>query len=192
MSGAGAVFVDRDGVLLRDEGILERAAALDVLPDAALAIRAAKSAGLRVIVVTNQAVVARGIATEEEVRELHARLGNELAAAGATVDAFFFCPHHPKATVPAYRVLCDCRKPRPGMLLSAASAWSIDLTKSFMVGDRLSDVAAGQRAGCRTALVTSGRHEDPPIESPDSLENVVPDVVAESLLAALRGLGCIG
>jgi D-glycero-D-manno-heptose 1,7-bisphosphate phosphatase len=122
------------------------------------------------------------------VRAEHARLGAELAREGAVVDAFYFCPHHPNATLPAYRVACECRKPRPGMLLAAAAELDLDLAASVMIGDRLSDVAAGQRAGCRAILVESGMHLAPAIQSPDRFDDVHPDATAADLATAVRAL----
>jgi len=184
---ARALFLDRDGVVVRDDdGPGPRA--LVVLPGVAEAIRAARAAGFRVVVVTNQTAVARGSMTEAEVRAQHAQLGAELAREGAVVDAFYFCPHHPNATLPAYRVACDCRKPRPGMLLTAAAELDLDLAASVLIGDRASDVAAGQRAGCRTILVESGMHLAPPIESPDRFDDVRADATAADLAAAVRAL----
>lgn len=127
------------------------------------------------------------------MRAWHDALAAALRAAGAPApERFYFCPHHPRATLPEYRVTCPCRKPRPGMLLRAARELGLDLGASIMVGDRPSDVAAGRRAGCRTALITSGRHEDPPIESPDTPGAALlePDWVCADLAeAAERILG---
>lgn len=153
-----AVFLDRDGVLLDD--------ALDVMPGAPEALRALHDAGFALVVVTNQTVVSRGLATEEEVAEVHRRLREQLPE----LDAFYVCPHHPNADVERYRVECDCRKPRPGLLLRAADELDLDLAKSWMVGDRVSDVAAGAAAGCRTILLRTGAHDEPPIVSPDPID----------------------
>jgi D-glycero-D-manno-heptose 1,7-bisphosphate phosphatase len=185
VSGARALFLDRDGVVVREsESFGSRA--LEVLPGAARAIGVARAAGFRVVVVTNQPVVARGAMTEDDVRAEHARLGGELARAGGAVDAFYFCPHHPSATLAAYRAECACRKPRPGMLVAAARDLGIDLAASVMVGDRASDVAAGRRAGCRTILVLSGSHAAAPIESPDPIDDAPPDATCADLAAAVE------
>jgi len=182
-----ALFLDRDGVVVGDDG-RPGARARAILPGTAAAIREARAAGYRIIVVTNQTAVARGLLTEDEVRAEHARLGAELAREGALVDAFYYCPHHPNATLPQYRVACDCRKPRPGMLRAAAAEHGLDLAASVMIGDRPSDVAAGRRAGCRTVLVESGMHLAPPIESPDDFGDARPDATAVDLAAAVRAL----
>jgi D-glycero-D-manno-heptose 1,7-bisphosphate phosphatase len=180
-----ALFLDRDGVLIHDSGQAVGTRTLDPLPRAIEAIRLARAAGRLVFVISNQTAVARGMATEDDVRNLHADLGRRLAREGAAIEAFYFCPHHPSATLAAYRKACACRKPRPGMLLEAARQWDLDLAASVMVGDRLSDVAAGKRAGCRAGLVTTGQHDAPPIESPDAYLDVEPDFIAEDLLSAM-------
>lgn len=179
-----AVFLDRDGVIVRDVDLLVRADQIELLPGAAAALRRLREARLQVVIVTNQPVVARGLVTEQEVLALEAVIERHLRDAGVTVDAFYYCPHHPRATLPVYRVACECRKPRPGMLLRAARELGLDLAASAMIGDRLSDVAAGQRAGCRTILVETGMHAAPPIESLDgpaplaTPDHVVPDLAA--------------
>jgi D-glycero-D-manno-heptose 1,7-bisphosphate phosphatase len=102
------------------------------------------------------------------------------------IDGFYYCPHHPSATLPQYRTACQCRKPRPGLLLHAAREMGLDLAASYMVGDRPSDIAAGRRAGCATILVETGRHTDPPIESPDDMmADAKPDHVCPDLTAAV-------
>lgn len=138
------------------------------------------------IVVTNQPVVARGMASETEVEEINEYI--ELAlhrGEGGAIDRFYYCPHHPNADVSRYRVECECRKPRPGMLITAAEEMDLDLGASYMVGDRPSDIIAGHRAGCLTILVETGMQNAPPIESPDALdENAEPDFVCTDLMEA--------
>lgn len=185
MAAAGtarAVFLDRDGVILVENGFVVEPAGIRVAPDAPEALARLRENGFDLVVVTNQSAVARGLASEERVRAVHERLGEMLAAAGADVRAFYVCPHHPSADVAAYRVACDCRKPRPGLLLRAAAELGIDLAASVMVGDRLSDVAAGRRAGCRTVLVRTGAHLEPPIELLEPLE---PDLAADHVCDTL-------
>ena len=185
MTGRPAVFVDRDGVLVADEGVRPADAELVPLPGVVEALATLRRAGFAVVVVTNQTVVARGLATELEVDAAHARLDVVLRSRGAFIDRWETCPHHPDATLPAYRVACECRKPRPGMLLRAAEALGLDLDASWMVGDRPSDVAAGARAGCRTVLVTTGRHDDAPIVSADAPFVVAPTHVCAGLAEAV-------
>lgn len=179
-----AVFLDRDGVIIRDVDLLVRVDQIELLPGAAAAVRRLRDARLPVVIVTNQPVVARGFVTEDEVLALEAVIEQRLRDAGAIVDGFYYCPHHPRATLAEYRLACECRKPSPGMLLRAARELGLDLAASTMIGDRLSDIAAGQRAGCRTILVETGMHAAPPIESLDgpaplaTPDHVVPDLAA--------------
>jgi D-glycero-D-manno-heptose 1,7-bisphosphate phosphatase len=145
-----------------------------------------KAAGFVLPVVSNQAAVSRGLLDEAGVRGLQAEIERRLALQGApALDGFFFCPHHPAADVPAYRVRCQCRKPLPGLLLAAAAALGVDPERSFMVGDRPSDLVAGQRAGCRVVWVQTGQHLAPPIESADHpAEPPRPDFVCAGLAEA--------
>jgi D-glycero-D-manno-heptose 1,7-bisphosphate phosphatase len=181
-----AVFLDRDGVLIEDADLLVDPALVRPLPGAAGALARLAAGGFALVVVTNQTVVSRGLATESEVDALNEEVARRLAAEGAPpLDAVYVCPHHPEATVAAYRVDCDCRKPRPGLLRRASADLDLDLAASTMVGDRTSDVVAGSLAGCTTVLVRSGRHEAPPIRTTLGLETPVePDHVAADLAAA--------
>jgi len=183
-----AVFLDRDGVLVEDVDLLVRPEQLRVLPGVPAALAALAGARFALVVVSNQTVVARGLASEQEVAAVNDELARRLVAAGAPpLDGAFVCPHHPNATVAAYRLDCECRKPRPGLLVRAADELGLDLAASYLVGDRPSDVAAGALAGCTTVLVRSGRHEEPPIESTLALDAPpVPDHACDDLPAAAR------
>lgn len=166
-----AVFLDRDGVLLEDRDLLVSPAELRVLPTVPEALRSLKKAGFQLVVVTNQAVVARGLIDEQRLCEIHDQMRQLLEEAGApALDAVYYCPHHPEATLPAYRTRCECRKPMPGMILRAASEHHLNLPASFLVGDRMTDVAAGIRAGCRSILVRSGKHTAPPIVTTEPMD----------------------
>lgn len=189
MTGAArrAVFLDRDGILLTDEGLVVDARDLRFAPGAPSAAARLRAAGFDLVVVTNQAVVARGLVSEERVAEIHRVLAERLAdESGATIAAFYVCPHHPDADVDRYRVACDCRKPQPGLLLRAARELRLDLARSFMVGDRPTDIAAGSRAGCRTVLVRTGAHLAAPIVTaePFSPSDVRADYVCDDVPAA--------
>lgn len=181
-----AVFLDRDGVIVRDVGPTARQEDLVLLPRAALAIRRLNDSGYLVVVVSNQTVVARGLASEPDVVQAHQDLAQLLhAASGAIVNRFYFCPHHPNATLPVYRVACNCRKPRSGLFERAARELGIDLTDSFAIGDRPSDIAAGARVGCRTILVETGQHQAPPIEGAGPWATVQPAHTCPDLQAAV-------
>ena len=151
-----AVFLDRDGTIIEEVNYLSSPEQVRVFPGAADAIRRWNEAGVKVVVVTNQAGVARGYFPESRVAEVHAHLSAVLAESGARVDAYYHCPHHPTHGVGEFRIACTCRKPSPGMLLAAAKDHAIDLSRSWMVGDKLCDVKAGAAAGCRTVLVRTG------------------------------------
>lgn len=169
------VFLDRDGVLVEDGGPLVESGAFRILAGVPQALRCLQEAGFALVAVSNQAVVARGLISEAGLEALHGHLQALLVAQGAPpLDGFYSCPHHPAATLPAYRTDCACRKPRPGLLLLAAEELGLDLAASFMVGDRPSDLQAGHRAGCRSIWIQSGRHADRPIESPEPLDPEVP------------------
>lgn len=154
-----AVFLDRDGTLIEEAHHLASPDQVRLIPGAADAVRRLNDAGALVVVVTNQSGVARGYFPEGRVAEVHARVSELLAACGARVDAFYHCPHHPTEGEGAYRVACDCRKPKPGMLLAAARDLGIDLARSWMIGDKPCDAGAGAAAGCRTLLVRTGHGE---------------------------------
>ena len=151
-----AVFLDRDGTINVETSYLHKVEDFEFIPGAPEAIKKLKDAGFLVIVVSNQSGIARGYFDEDAVRILHHHIQNELKAIGTTIDAFYFCPHHPVKGIGDYKVVCECRKGSPGMLLQASEEHGVDLNKSFMVGDKLADIEAGQRAGCQPVLVMTG------------------------------------
>jgi D-glycero-D-manno-heptose 1,7-bisphosphate phosphatase len=151
-----AVFVDRDGTLIIDRGYLSRLDDMELLPGAIEALRLVREAGFAVVVVTNQAGVARGRFEESFVPEAHRHLQSLLESGGASVDAFYYCPHHPEGVVDAYRRVCECRKPAPGMVVRAARELDLDVARSFVVGDTWLDVGLATRAGARGILVRTG------------------------------------
>jgi D-glycero-D-manno-heptose 1,7-bisphosphate phosphatase len=156
MTGTPAVFLDRDGVIIEETNYLADAAQVRLIPGAAEAIACLNRLDVPVVVVTNQAGVARGLFPEERVPEIHQHLTGLLAAQGAHVDRYYYCPHHPTAGTGPYRRECACRKPRPGMLLQAAGELGLDLQRSYLVGDKPSDLEAGACVGNRTILVRTG------------------------------------
>lgn len=181
-----AVFLDRDGVLIEDVNLLQEEKEIRILPGVPEALNRLKAAGFLLIVVSNQPIVARGILTEEDVDHLNGEMRKNLILAGAPpLDGVYYCPHHPNATLTAYRVDCDCRKPKPGLLIRAAEEMEISLCNSYMIGDRITDIIAGSTAGCRTILVETGQHTAPPIQTTEALDlSIEPDHVCRGLLEA--------
>lgn len=182
-----AIFLDRDGVLIEDVDLLTQSSQIRILPGVPAALNRLRAAGFRLFVVSNQPVVARGLVTELNVVSLHEELDRQLVeAAGSSIEQYYFCPHHPNATDPAYRRNCDCRKPKPGMLLQAAREHGLQLSSCFMIGDRVTDIIAGQRAGCRTVLVETGQHNAPPIVTSEPIDrNTRPDWTCAGLSEAV-------
>lgn len=159
MAGKIAVFLDRDGTINVEAGYIRELENLRLMPGAGPAIRALNERGVPVILATNQSGPARGYYPETWVHALHERLVALLAAEGAHLDDLFYCPHLPDGTVPEYTQDCRCRKPEPGMLEEAAAKHGIDLARSYMIGDKATDVEVGQRVGARTVLLRSGYGE---------------------------------
>ena len=151
-----AVFLDRDGVLIKRHDLTWKKSQLGLQSGVASFIKFLNKKQIPVIVVTNQPVVARGLITEDGVQELHKVLQKNLKKQGAFIDKFYFCPHHPEATLLAYRKKCKCRKPAIGMFQKAAKEFQIDLKKSFMIGDMTQDILAGNKAGTKTILLKKG------------------------------------
>ncbi len=176
-----AVFLDRDGVINEEVNYLSEPEQLRLIPGAAEAIARLNQAGLPVIVVTNQAGVARGLYPEAQIEVVHAALSHRLAPAGAHIDRYYYCPHHPSEGLPPYRVECNCRKPKPGLLLQAAQDFDLELRRCFVIGDNRSDIALSQSAGCRTVLVLTGHGARVWREWQDEFQ---PDQVAPDLSAA--------
>ena len=151
-----AVFLDRDGTLIEDVDYLSSLDQMSLFPWTVDALRLLARGGFLIVVVTNQSGVARGIFTEDFVRESHAELNRRLERGGAHIDALYFCPHHPEAVIERYRGQCRCRKPEPGMIEDAARDLSIDRSRSWMIGDRWIDVKTGNAAGIPSLLVRTG------------------------------------
>lgn len=152
-----AIFLDRDGTINKYVGFLRKEDEFELLPGVADAVKKINQSGYLAIVVTNQPVIARGEVTFEELQIIHNKMETLLGKKGAYLDGIYFCPHHPhkgyKGEVPEFKIDCDCRKPKPGMLLKAAEDFNIDLSQSYMVGDGENDIKAGIAAGCKTILL---------------------------------------
>ena len=155
-----AIFLDRDGTINKYVGFLRNIDDFELIDGVAEAIRKINESGYLAVVVTNQPVVARGEVSFEELEEIHSKMETLLGKEGAYLDAIYYCPHHPhkgyEGERPELKIDCDCRKPKPGMLLKAAEDFNIDLSKSWMVGDGENDIQAGINAGCKTVLLSNG------------------------------------
>ncbi|HEY8056483.1 MAG TPA: HAD family hydrolase [Terriglobales bacterium] len=177
-----ALFFDRDGTLNQEVGYAGRPEDFHIFPYAAEAVRRVNQAGWAAVVVTNQAGVARGFYSEEAIAVLHGLLRDHMAAAGAHLDAIYYCPHHPRGEVAGYGGACACRKPAPGMLRQAERELGLDLRRSWVVGDRDLDVGLAHAVGARGALVRSGYGETALAAGPA----YPPDHVAEDALTAVE------
>ncbi len=176
-----AVFLDRDGTLIHDVGYLRRVADVAFFPWTVDAIRALGRSGLRVIVVTNQSAVARGLLSEAGLDEIHRHMSSILEAGGARIDAYYYCPHHPDGSVEPYRRLCDCRKPGRGLIDRAVQAFGLDPAGSFVVGDKWLDIALARAVGASGVLVRSGYGRS---EEAEPQPGLVADQVADNLAGA--------
>jgi len=176
-----AVFLDRDGTINVDRGFVHTSEEFIFIDGVIEAISHLKKMGFILVVVTNQSGIARGLYTEEDVNRLHDFVNQELHMHGTAIDQFYFCPHHPEAAVRSYRKDCECRKPKPGMILQALSDLSIDPKTSYMIGDMMRDICAGKSAGIRSILIHE--HEG---RVDTSICGEKPDLVVHDLLEAAR------
>jgi D-glycero-D-manno-heptose 1,7-bisphosphate phosphatase len=184
MMATPAIFIDRDGTINEDIGYLSSLDELIIYPFAAEAIRLINDAGLKAIIVTNQSGIARGLYTEQTLAAIHAVMIEELTREGARIDAIYYCPHHPRIGDERYRKTCACRKPRPGMLAEAAREHAIDLARSYVIGDKASDINLATNAGARGALVMTGYGRETLANQADW--PCAPAIVADNLLEAVK------
>ncbi len=191
-----AVFLDRDGTMIEDVGYLDDPEGIAIYAEAIEAVQNLREHGWKIVVVTNQSGVARGLFDEGTLERIHDQLREAFLHQGAPIDAILTCPHHPEANVLRYRRHCTCRKPQPGLLRRAAQSMEIDLARSYMIGDKLSDVEAGHRASCRSILVLTGVGQESVSALEDSKDRASrgraalaqPDHVADNLLEASEWL----
>ena len=182
-----AVFLDRDGTLIEERGYLDRLDLMAPFPETPVVLARLRDAGFALVLVTNQAGVARGLFDEAFVQEAHRHLAVLLARDGIKLDGYYYCPHHPEGVVEAYRRVCRCRKPGPGMVEQAARDLGLDVARSFVVGDKWLDVELAVNAGARGILVRTGygagsADRPPPGIEPAGIVNTLTD--AASLILA--------
>lgn len=174
MNKQKAIFLDRDGTINKYVGFLRNIDEFELLPGVAEAVRKINNSGYLAIVITNQPVIARGEVTLEELAGIHRKMETLLGAEGAYLDAVYFCPHHPDRGFEGerieYKIECECRKPKPGMLQQAARDFNIDLSESWMIGDGRSDIEAGKAAGCKTAYISE--HNDESLGADDTIATI--------------------
>lgn len=182
-----AVFLDRDGTLVKEVGYLDSLERLEVFPFTTEALRVLARAGFAIVVVTNQAGVARGFFDEAFVQHVHGHLARRFADAGVVLDGVYYCPHHPAASVERYRLACECRKPKPGMLRRAERELGLDLARSWVVGDRWHDVELAHHVGARGILVRTGYGGSEAASVPPSLSHApIADHLFDAVSLILR------
>lgn len=182
-----AAFIDRDGTISEEVGYINHPSRFRVFPYSATAIKLLNDAGWLAVVITNQAGVARGYFSEAMIQTVHESLQQDLSEQGAKLDAIYYCAHHPAVGEPPYRLDCDCRKPKPGLVWRAAEEMSIDLDSSWMIGDRYSDIEMARNAGVRSAFVLSGYGRGEWEHQPADWKEQ-PDLIAENLLEAVAAI----
>ena len=187
-----AVFLDRDGVITQEPPhYVHKLSQLELIPKSADAIRLLNENGFVVIVASNQSGIARGYYREEDAILFNQAMKENLAKEDSYIDAIYYCPHHPEAKIEKYRVDCNCRKPKPGMLTRAEKELNIDLNQSYVVGDKLSDIEAGKRAGCKTIMVRTGHGVEELKNNHIECNHVADDLydAVEHILYLSRSLG---
>jgi len=176
-----AVFLDRDGTIIEEVGYLDRPERVEFFPWTIDAIRVLNRAGLAVVLVSNQSGIARGFFSEAVVDDVHRRMSEMLAAGGARIDAYYYCPHHPDGRVADLARACDCRKPARGMVDRAVTEFGVDPLRSFVVGDRWLDVGLARTVGAKGVLVRTGYGDS---EERKPQKDLKADAVVDNLIAA--------
>lgn len=178
-----AVFLDRDGTLIEDSGYISSPDQVKFIPGAIEAVRQLNEAGYKVIIISNQAGIARGLLSENMLQTIDKTVHRQVLSGGGHIDASYYCPHHPEHGVYPYKQDCECRKPHPGLIKRAVRDQSLELNGSFMIGDKSSDIETGKRAGVKTVFVRTGHGQ---AEEKGLKEQ--PDHRADNLAEAVRWL----
>ncbi|MFB6346100.1 MAG: D-glycero-alpha-D-manno-heptose-1,7-bisphosphate 7-phosphatase [bacterium] len=179
-----AILLDRDGTMIKDKNYLDTPEGVEWYEGVFQALKTLEEEGFRLVMITNQSGVARGYMTEDDVEAIHSRIEEDLEEHGITLDGVYYCPYLEGAKIDAYDRDSDLRKPSPGMILQAADDLDLDLESSFVIGDKLSDVEAGERAGCTSVLVRTGKENDS--ESINEGEGVTPDMTVDTVAEAVE------
>ncbi|HJV24643.1 MAG TPA: HAD family hydrolase [Aromatoleum sp.] len=194
MALSPAVFLDKDGTLVHDVPYNADPNKVRLRDDAGPALASLQRRGYRLVLVSNQSGLARGMFQETALERIWAAMADALSPYGVALDGIYYCPHHPDGSVPEFAHRCDCRKPAPGMLLRAAEELDLDLARSWIIGDILDDIEAGRRAGCRAILLDVGSETEwrsGPYRQPDriaaSLTEATADIIASESLGATQG-----
>lgn len=182
---AQAIFMDRDGTISEEVGYINHVSRFQLLPKTIEAIRLINQSDFKAIVITNQAGVARGYFPEELVHKVHTKMNLLLNQGGAYLDKIYYCPHHPQVGPDKYRLDCNCRKPKPGMLQKAAEEFEIDFSQSYVIGDKYTEIVVGHEVGAKSILVLTG-YGLGEFELYSRQWEHKPNFVAEDLLAAVN------
>ena len=183
MSRRPAIFLDKDGTLVRNVPYNISPERIELAPGAEVGLPLLAAAGYRLVVISNQSGIARGYFNEDALDAVRRRISELLEGIGVQLDGFYYCPHHPAGSVADFALECDCRKPKPGLLVRAAHELDIELSSSWMIGDILDDVEAGHSAGCNSLLLVNGGETEWQLSAAR-----IPDAVADDLAEAARDI----
>ncbi|MBH8565466.1 HAD family hydrolase [Nostoc sp. CENA67] len=187
-----AVFIDKDGTLIEDVPNNVDPQLMQLTTGAIEGLQLLSKAGYKLIVITNQSGVARGYFPESALVAVEARSREILAEAGILLDGFYYCPHHPNGVVSEYAIACECRKPKPGLILRAAAQQNIDLSNSWFIGDSLCDVEAGHSAGCKTILIDKGNQSESQISCLEIADYIVSNLSIAAQAICKHSLANLG